>query len=131
MKTLLAAAAAWLFLMHPPDAVAEKPTGPAAALESKLCGTWKGEGPCMGGLTLHADRTYERKWQGPSGNNSAGTWELRWDALPPTLILTCKTSDDSAYIGEKVMKLVQLDDKALAFKYPSSESPTHFARVTE
>ncbi len=102
-----------------------------AVLERKLRGAWSGQGPCDGDLTLRADGTYERRRHGPGGNNSAGTWDIRWDALPPTLVLACKTSDDPAYAGKTVgVKLVQLDEKALAFTYPGSTT-SRFARVSE
>ena len=64
------------------------------ALEKKLHGAWKGDGPCAGGLTFAADGTYTRPHHGPGGDNSAGTWAVRWDALPPALVLTCTQSDD-------------------------------------
>src|SRR5688572_13577915 len=62
-----------------------------AALERKLHGEWVGDGPCRGGLVLRADGTYERIHEGPGGVNSTGTWAVRWNALPPTLVLTCRT----------------------------------------
>jgi RNA polymerase sigma factor (sigma-70 family) len=102
-----------------------------AVLERKLHGAWSGQGPCDGDLTLRADGTYERRRHGPGGNNSAGTWDVRWDALPPTLVLACKTSDDPAYAGKTVaVKLIQLDDKTLAFTYPGSTT-SRFARVKQ
>jgi hypothetical protein len=84
------------------------------ALERKLHAEWIGQGPCDGRLTLRADGTYERRRCGPAGINSAGTWKVRWDALPPTLVLICKTSDgpgeDAGTTYEP--KLIQLDDVA-------------------
>jgi hypothetical protein len=114
-----------------PDRAAK--AGPElAGLEQKLHGAWAGEGPCDGGLTVRADGTYERTHQGPAGTNSAGTWKVRWDALPPTLVLTCKTSDDPADEGKVTeVKLVQLDNDTLAYTHPDGPrpaKPTRFAR---
>ncbi len=130
MKILITVAAAALLLGFAQEVVAEKPESDPAALERKLHGAWKGDGPCDGGLTLRADGTYERKLHGPGGNNSAGTWEVRWDALPPTLVLTAKTSDDPVYVGQEEVKLIQLDDQALAFKYLSGQTTSvRYSRV--
>jgi hypothetical protein len=99
------------------------------ALERKLHGEWVGQGPCDGRLTLRADGTYERRLYGPGGINSAGTWKVRWDALPPTLVLTCRTSDgpgeDAGTTYEP--KLIQLDDAALAYNFPNA-TPSRYAR---
>jgi hypothetical protein len=103
-----------------------------AALEAKLHGEWAGTGPCDGGLTFRADGTYERTHQGPAGTNSAGTWKVRWDALPPTLVLKCETSDDAADEGKvSEVKLVQLDDESLSVSDPDAHKTpklTQFAR---
>jgi hypothetical protein len=106
----------------------DKPGESLTALERKLHAEWVGRGPCDGRLTLRADGTYERRLYGPSGINSAGTWKVRWDALPPTLVLVCKTSDGP---GEDVgrtyePKLLQLDDAALVYKYPNA-TPSRYA----
>jgi uncharacterized protein (TIGR03067 family) len=62
---------------------------------------------------------------------SRDTWQLRWHALPPTLVLTCKTSDYSGYVGEiEEVKLVQLDNEALALQYPGQEQPVRYARMS-
>ena len=114
-----------------PDRAA-KPGRELAALEEKLHGEWAGEGPCDGGLTVRADGTYERTHQGPAGTNCAGTWKVRWDALPPTLVLTCQTSDDPGDEGKvSEVKLIQLDDETLAYTHrdsPRDAKPTRFAR---
>ena len=103
-----------------------------AALEAKLHGEWAGTGPCDGGLTFRADGTYERTHQGPAGTNSAGTWKVRWDALPPTLVLKCETSDDPADAGKvSEVRLVQLDDKSLTWSDANAHKTptlTRFAR---
>ena len=118
MKIVIAVAAAVLLPGSAREVAAEKPGGAPAALEGKLHGAWTGEGPCDGRLPLRADGTYERKLHGPGGNNCAGTWVVRWDALPPTLVLTCKTSDDPMYIRKEEVKLIQLDDQAPRVQVP-------------
>ena len=44
---------------------------------------------------------------------------MRWNALPPTLVLSCKTSDDPDFVGKTLeVKLTQLDDDTLAYQFP-------------
>ena len=94
----------------------------------KLHGEWKG-GACMGELTLRADGTFERQHFSPGNNHLTGTWEVLWGALPPTLVLTCKTSDRADLVGKRSeIKLVQLDEEALAYQYPG-EQPARYTRV--
>jgi len=100
---------------------ADQPKEALVALERKLHGEWKG-GPCQGDWTFAPDGTYELQHYSPGNNKLAGTWEVRWDALPPTLIFTCTTSDapDRIKVGEKTeVKLTQLDDDSLAYQYLS------------
>jgi hypothetical protein len=93
-----------------------------AALENKLLGMWKGRGGCDGRFVFRADGTYELTGYGPGGDDSAGTWRVRWDALPATLVLTCNTADFRDAIGKTTeVKLIKLDDNNLAFKYASKE----------
>src|SRR5688572_25898464 len=73
---------------------ADKPREPLVALEKKLHGMWESGRDCVGDLTLRADGTFERLHYSPGNNKLTGTWELRWNALPPTLVLTCKDSDE-------------------------------------
>src|SRR6185436_19686204 len=80
-----------------------------AALERQLYVAWAGQGPCDGDLTVRADRTYARRRHGPAGDDSAGTWAVRWAALPPTLVLTCTTADDPAARRPAEVKLRRLD----------------------
>jgi len=100
-----------------------------ATLEQKLLGAWKGQIGCDGRLLFRADGTYEFKEYGPAPDDSAGTWKVRWDALPPTLVLTCKTSEVPEEVGKTMeVKLIQLDDKSLAFKY-ADQTVGHYTRV--
>src|SRR5687767_9235047 len=66
--------------------------GELAGLEAKLLGNREG-GACVGDYTFKSDGTFELRHFTPGGNTLTGTWSVRWDALPPTLVLTCKTSD--------------------------------------
>ena len=81
-----------------------------AALEQKLVGAWKGQNGCAGNFLFRADGTYEVERYGPGGDEFAGTWKVRWDALPPTLVLTCKTPGIPE-LGK--LKIIQLDDETL------------------
>src|SRR5258707_8256148 len=110
---------------------ADKPPVAPAALERKLHGAWIG-GDCIGELTLRADGNFERRHFSPGNNRLAGTWEVQWNAFPPTLVLACKTSDDPESIGKvSKFKLVQLDDGALAYQ-PADQYPNgptvHYTR---
>jgi hypothetical protein len=100
-----------------------------AALEKKMLGIWKGRGGCDGRLVFRADGTYELTEYGPAPYDSAGTWRVRWDALPATLVLTCKTAEVPDAVGKTMeVKLINLDDNRLAFKYASNEIG-HYTRV--
>jgi len=88
-------------------------------LERTLCGTWKG-GACMGELTLGADGNFERTHYTPGNNRVTGTWEMRWNALPPTLCLTYLTSDaeDRLPVGRtEALRLVHFDEAALDYQH--------------
>jgi hypothetical protein len=103
-----------------------------AALEQKMLGTWKGQTTCDGCLVFRADGTYQLTEYGPASDDSKGTWEVRGDALPATLVLTCKTSEIPAEVGKTtVVKLVKLDDRSLAIEYANQNgSPSgHYTRV--
>ena len=112
----------------PVPAEAKSMTTPAA-LVKKLHGTWDSRGPCDGALTLKADGAYEWVRHGPAGNTSGGTWAVRWDALPPTLVLTCTTSDDRLYVRTTEVKLVRLDDEVLALQSPAGKTPVRYERA--
>src|SRR5687767_8881445 len=114
-------------------ALDEKPAKGPAALERKLVGEWDGAGPCDGDLTFRADGTFVRTGHGPDGLSSAGGWAVKWDALPPTLVLTCRASDDPEEVGKVTeAKLVELNDTSLAYTHPGapkSTKPTRYTRV--
>jgi hypothetical protein len=106
------------------DQAAGQPEEALVTLERKLHGKWKGD-PCAGDWTFAPDSTYEVQHYSPGNNELSGTWRVRWDALPPTLVLTCKTSDapDRIKVGENTeVKLIQLDDNALIYQYPGGRT---------
>ena len=81
-----------------------------SALETKLHGDWVGHGPCAGEITFRANGTYEERHVGPGGYSGAGDWDIRWDALPPTLVLSPKTSDAPGGPSKRcAMKILELD----------------------
>ena len=92
-----------------------------------LHGEWKG-GACVGDYTFNSDGTFELRHFTPGNNTLAGTWSLRWDALPPTLVLTSIASDftkkdpsrkEYEYLGKTLeVKLIQLNDEVLVYQYP-------------
>jgi hypothetical protein len=96
-----------------------------AALEQKMVGVWKGQGGCDGRLVFRANGTYELTGYGPGGNNSKGTWKVRWDELPPTLVLTCTIKGKSMEV-----KLIKLEDRNLVVKYanPNGGPSGHYKR---
>ena len=110
---------------------ADKPKEAPVDLERMLHGEWKG-GACVGDYTFNSDGTFELQHFTPGNNTLAGTWSLRWDALPPTLVLTCKTSDftkkdpsrqEYEYLGKALeVKLTQLNDEDLAYQYPDGHT---------
>jgi hypothetical protein len=75
---------------------------------------------------FHADGTYELKWYGPAPVDFAGTWKIRWDALPPTLVLTCKSSEIREELG--MLRLIQLNDETLEAQH-AKQSAHRYARV--
>jgi hypothetical protein len=121
----LAFALAGPVLLKDPSTIA-LPTSPAMALkdlealELRLQGKWAGP-DCGGEFIFRADGSYERLHVGPGGVNSAGTWRLRWDALRPSLVLSCRTSDESRDVGQTLeVRIVQVGDAALVFNHPLS-----------
>jgi hypothetical protein len=114
---------------------ASQPAAPAkpaelAVLEQKLLRTWGGPA-CGGDFTFKADGTFDVRSFTPGQNILTGIWSLRWDALPPTLLLTFKTSNfkktypnepEYKYVGKTVeAKLLELSDHALVFKAPNTD----------
>ena len=101
-----------------------------AALERKLLGVWHG-GPCMGSITFKADGTFTREHYSPGNNTLAGVWSVRWESLPPTLVMTCKTSDGQDYIGKTdELKLVELNGEVLTYRHPGTEGSSRYSRRT-
>ncbi|WP_020475534.1 hypothetical protein [Zavarzinella formosa] len=112
--------------IRPP--VNEKPKEGSAALEQKLLGDWKG-GPCQGDWTFMPDGAFNLSAYSPGGIKADGTWKVRWDALPPTLMITFKTSDDDDMVGKTwELKLLELDDNAVSWQHPANEKPTKHVR---
>ena len=123
---VLSAGLAQVVLAEPPGKERGKEL---AALEQKMLGAWKGRVGCDGRLVFRADGTYELTEYGPAPYDSAGTFRVRWDALPATLVLTCKTSEIPDEVGKTTeMKLIKLDDKSLACKY-ANKYVGHYTRV--
>jgi hypothetical protein len=123
--------AASVLLITAAQAADKTKEGPPA-LERKLHGEWKGPA-CGGNWTFGADGTFAVEHYSPGNNKATGAWELRWNALPPTLALTLKTSDapERIKVGETwEVQIIQLDDEALAYVWPKSpEKPIHWTRV--
>jgi len=132
MKMVIVPAAAVLLVGLAHVVLAEPPGKELAVLEKKVLGAWRGQTGCDGNFLFRADGTYELTEYGPAPHDSAGTWKVRWDALPPTLVLTCKTSDIPDQVGKTTeVKLIKLDDKSLAIEYAnkSSNPPGRYTRV--
>jgi hypothetical protein len=130
MKRVIVPAAA-VFLVGLAQVVLAKPPG-RAALEQKIFGTWKGKTTCDGCLVFRADGTYELTEYGPASDDSKGTWKVRGDSLPATLVLTCKTSAIPDEVDKTTeVKLIKLDDKSLVIAYANQNgSPSgHYTRV--
>jgi hypothetical protein len=113
--------------------------GELAALEQKLLGRWWG-GPCEGNYTFNPDGTFILQNFTPGQNTLTGTWSLHWDALPPTLLLTCKTSDFKKkdpqrvdeFIGKAVeVKLLELNNDAFVCRLPSNKEGMRYERRPE
>lgn len=112
----------------PPPSTGQADARPVA-LERKLRGTWRG-GACGGDLIFKPNGAFERQHYGPAGHALSGTWMVRWDALPPTLVLTCTDADWAGEIGtRREVKIVRLDDAALAYLHSGSDEPTEYKRV--
>jgi hypothetical protein len=109
---------------------ADKAADGQGSLERKLHGKWNGPA-CGGNWTFAADGTFEAEHYTPAGNVLTGTWEVRWDALPPTLIRTCKTSDDPEMVDKSwEVKLIHLEANAFGCQYPHQYPKGHVDRFT-
>jgi len=133
MKTVMVPAAAVLLVALAQVVLAEPPGKERGkelvALEQKMVGAWEGQTGCAGSFLFRADGTYELTAYGPAPYDIAGTWKVRWDALPPTLVLTCKTSEIPDEVGKTTeVKLIQLDDESLAVKHANPDVD-RYARV--
>jgi hypothetical protein len=107
---------------------ADAPRTEPALLEQKLYGEWVG-GPCMGTIDFRADGTFERRNYSPGGHTLQGTWALKWNAVPPTLVMTCKTSSSQDFVGWKLTAdLVRLNDAEFAYQEPGDEQTVDFER---
>lgn len=135
MKALMVFTAGVLFVCMAHVVVGERPEKERgqelAALEQKLLGVWKGQTGCAGNFRFRADGSYELTEYGPGAGDSAGSWKVRWDALPPTLVLTCKTSGNPEEVGKTTeAKLIQLDQKSLGVKHANPDDD-RYARVKD
>ncbi len=114
--------------------------GELAALEKMLLGTWHGPA-CGGDYTFNADGTFDLQHFTPGNNTLTGTWSVRWDALPPTLVLKCRTSDfkkndpnrpEYEYLGKILeLKLVELNSDTLAYRFPNEKAERRYERRVE
>ena len=132
MRMVIVLAAAVLLVGLAQVVLAEPPGKELAVLEKKMLGAWKGQTGCDGNFRFRAGGTYELTEYGPAPYDTAGTWKVRWDALPPTLVLTCKTSEIPDEVRKTTqVKLITLDDKSLAIEYANQNSspPGHYTRV--
>ena len=76
------------------------------ALEKKLVGKWIGRGMFASVFTYRADGTFAGGIAG-GAEASEGTWEMQWNALPPTLVIRPNRPDAPAgpFITWKVAAL--------------------------
>jgi hypothetical protein len=108
-----------------------KPNKEISALEAMLHGEWKGKG-CDGQITFRADGTYERKRYGPVGVSCSGTFEVRWDSLPPTLVLSsCQRNGKALTSTTQEAKIVMLNDSAFSYQFTDNERAAAYERVNE
>jgi hypothetical protein len=145
LRSLLVALLLQIVATAPAENVPASPSaaekGPElAALEKKLLGAWYGPA-CGGDYTFKADGTFELKHFTPGNNTLTGTWSIRWDALPPTLLLSCKTSDfqkrdmtrpEYEYLGKtREAKLLELNGDAFVYRFPNDKLEWRFSRDAE
>src|SRR5207245_1303283 len=60
--------------------------------QKQILGLWRG-GPCEGDFDFRGNGTFDLTNFTPGRNHLTGTWSIRVDTVPPTLLLTYKTSD--------------------------------------
>src|SRR5207244_3408799 len=66
---------------------------------------------------------------GPGAATVVGKWSMRWDALPPTLVMTSTASTDKDYIGmASKVKVLQLDGKTLTGAEEATGRELEFTR---
>jgi hypothetical protein len=129
MKPTMLLAVAVLFACSAHDVAAGKRGNDHTTRYKNVIGAWKGQTGCAGDFLFRADGTYELKGYGPTGTNSAGVWKVRWETLPPTLVLTCKASDFAEEVGQTTeAKFVRLDDESLAIRHPD-QTVARYARA--
>jgi hypothetical protein len=140
MKTTIAACALVALLASAaaaPPVPGEPPAKAAGPGEvgRLMLGAWQG-GSCMGDYQFGDDGTYVLSNYTPGGNTLTGTWSIRWDALPPTLVLLCKTSDiktkggrphpdriEYEYLNKPLeVKLIELNAEHLVFLMPDGKT---------
>ena len=131
---------AWAAAAQGVAAAGQRGGGELAALERLLLGAWSGPA-CGGTYTFKPDGTFNLDHFTPGNNALAGIWSLRWDALPPTLALTFKTSDfqqknptrtEYEYLGKTLeLKLIELNKNSLVYRYPDHKGETTFERRPE
>jgi hypothetical protein len=122
MTAILVAALA-LTAPVPPDAA-------RPAVEAKLHGEWQG-GACQGVFAFRPDGTYELTRWSPGNYRLTGTWAFRWDALPPTLVLTCKASSREQYVGTAwEVTVSEMNGEALSLAFDSATEGKATIRYT-
>jgi hypothetical protein len=127
-------------LATPAPSAAPPTTTPAhniALLEQKILGFWQGPS-CGGDYTFNPDGTFVMENFTPGQNTLTGTWSIRWDALPPTLLVTCKTSDFRTKVPDRAeyeslgktreFKLLELNDQSLTYRWGGDKDIIQFHR---
>jgi hypothetical protein len=120
-----------LILLAPTDgAPGDAQKRELAALE-QLVGTWEGQGGCDGKLVIRSDGTYQLTGYGPGAHAGKGTWKVRWNEQPATLVLTCKESKSARKAIE--VQILRLDDKSLKAGYanPNGRPSGEYLRAKE
>jgi hypothetical protein len=128
MQMAILPPAAVLLIGLAQNIMAKQPGKELAALEKKMFGVWQGGG-CDGRLVLSANGRYKLIGYGPVNSDFEGMWKVRWDALPPTLVLIHMPDKGRT----TKVKLIKLDDKSLTIEYPNPNGspPGQYTRVKE